>query len=74
MYKRALAGYKNAVGPDHPRSQSLQEKLSALDADIKNKALAAVEESETSLHLFGKKTTKIKTLQVILKAWLAIKH
>jgi tetratricopeptide (TPR) repeat protein len=45
MYERALAGYEKAVGPDHPRSQSLQDKLSALDADIKNKALAAVEES-----------------------------
>jgi tetratricopeptide (TPR) repeat protein len=23
MYERALAGYEKAVGPDHPRSQSL---------------------------------------------------
>ncbi|KAH6705238.1 hypothetical protein BKA61DRAFT_428401, partial [Leptodontidium sp. MPI-SDFR-AT-0119] len=31
MYSKALIGYEKVVGPDHPRSQSLRDKLHALD-------------------------------------------
>jgi hypothetical protein len=44
MYSKALAGYEKVVGPDHPRSQSLHDKLCALDAEIKNRTLVKVEE------------------------------
>jgi tetratricopeptide (TPR) repeat protein len=32
MYSKALVGYDKVVGPDHPRSRSLQDNLRALDA------------------------------------------
>src|SRR5271170_1847115 len=32
MYSKALVGYDKVVGPDHPRSQSLQDNIRALDA------------------------------------------
>jgi hypothetical protein len=49
-------GYEKVVGPDHPRSQGLQDKLGTLDAIIGDKALAVVEDSERPLHLCGKET------------------
>jgi hypothetical protein len=30
MYLKALVGYDKVVGPDHPRSRSLQDNLRAL--------------------------------------------
>jgi len=44
MYSKALVGYEKVVGPDHPRSRSLQDNLRALDIVIENKALMDVRE------------------------------
>jgi hypothetical protein len=44
MYLKAFIGNKIVFGPDHPRSQSLWDKVNALDVVIKNKALIGVEE------------------------------
>jgi hypothetical protein len=44
MYSKAFIRNKIVFGPDHPRSQSLRDKASALDVMIKNKALIGVEE------------------------------
>ena len=56
MYLKAFAGYEKVVGPDHPRSQSLRDKLGTLDAVIGDKALAVVEGSERPSHLCDKET------------------
>jgi hypothetical protein len=34
MYLKALTGYEKVVGPNHPKSHSLQESLQALDTPI----------------------------------------
>jgi tetratricopeptide (TPR) repeat protein len=44
MYSKASIGYEKVVGPDHPRSQSLRDKLHALDAVMENRALIEVED------------------------------
>jgi hypothetical protein len=44
MYSKAFIGNKIVFGPDHPRSQSLRDKIVALDAMIKNQALVGIEE------------------------------
>jgi hypothetical protein len=56
MYLKAFAGYEKVVGPHHPKSQSLRDKLGTLDAVVRDKALAVVEESERRSHLCGKET------------------
>ena len=38
MYSNAFIGNEIPFGPDHPRSRSLRDKVSALDVVIKNKA------------------------------------
>jgi Tetratricopeptide repeat len=42
MYLKALGGYEKVVGPEHPNSQSLRDKLCALDTVTENKALTVV--------------------------------
>jgi hypothetical protein len=44
MFSKALIGYEKVFGPDHPRSQSLRDKLHALDAVIENRALVEGED------------------------------
>jgi hypothetical protein len=44
MYSRALVGYDKVIGPDHPRSRSLQDNLCALNTVTENKALIDVRE------------------------------
>jgi hypothetical protein len=44
MYSKAFIGNKIVFGPEYPRSQSLRDKVDALDVVIKNKALIGVEE------------------------------
>ena len=39
LYSKASIGYEKAFGPGNPRSQSLREKLCALDAEIENRTL-----------------------------------
>jgi hypothetical protein len=51
MYSEAFIGNEIVLGPDHPRSQSLRDKVSALDVATKNKALIGAEypmDKETS--------------------------
>jgi hypothetical protein len=37
MYSKALAGYEQVVGPDHPKSRSWRDHLYTLDTVIENK-------------------------------------
>ncbi|KAH9203401.1 P-loop containing nucleoside triphosphate hydrolase protein [Leptodontidium sp. 2 PMI_412] len=62
MYSKALIGYEKVVGPDHPRSQSLRDKLHALDTVMENRALVEVEDSVNNpqggpSHLGAEETT-----------------
>jgi tetratricopeptide (TPR) repeat protein len=62
MYSKASLGYEKAFGPEHPRSQSLRHKLSALDAVVENRSLIGVEEPVEDLqrglsHLAFKETS-----------------
>jgi tetratricopeptide (TPR) repeat protein len=49
LYSKALIGYKKVFGPDHPKSQSLRDKLCALDAEIATRTLVGVEEAMINL-------------------------
>jgi hypothetical protein len=61
MYSKALVGYENIVGPNHPRSQSLRDRLCALDPVTENRASTDLREPENNLvgktlHLEAKET------------------
>jgi tetratricopeptide (TPR) repeat protein len=45
MYSKAFIGNEIVFGPNHPRSQSLRDRVDALDVVIKKKALIGVEEA-----------------------------
>jgi hypothetical protein len=38
MFSKALRGYEQVFGPEHAKSETLRDKLCALDAVVKNKA------------------------------------
>jgi hypothetical protein len=44
MYSRALIGYEKVLGPDHPSSRSVRDKLQTLDTVAEDEALKGVEE------------------------------
>lgn len=48
MYSKALVGFDEVVGPDHPNSRSLRDRLRILDERMDNKALPEVESHEQS--------------------------
>jgi hypothetical protein len=49
MFLKALRGYKQVFGPDHAKSETIQNKLFALNAILKSKALADIKEHEDHL-------------------------
>ncbi|PVH72242.1 hypothetical protein DL98DRAFT_576924 [Cadophora sp. DSE1049] len=44
MYSKALVGFDEVVGPDHPNSRSLRDRLRILDERMDNKAPVEIEE------------------------------
>ncbi|PQE14281.1 hypothetical protein CJF31_00006831 [Rutstroemia sp. NJR-2017a BVV2] len=66
MYIKAFAGYRKVVGPDHPQSQKLRDKLGTLDAHIRDKALAVIDDSKRSKET----TSKSKRFQLFRKLGL----
>ena len=61
MYSKALLGYEKVVGPDNPRSQSLQGKLHAFGYQDREQDLKGVRELVTKFqvetsHLGAKRT------------------
>ena len=44
MFSEALRGYKQVFGPDHAKSETVRNKLCALNAMLKNKAPEEIEE------------------------------
>jgi tetratricopeptide (TPR) repeat protein len=44
MFLKALCGYEQVFRPDHAKSESVQNKLCALDAMLETKALIKIEE------------------------------
>jgi tetratricopeptide (TPR) repeat protein len=66
MYIMAFAGYRKVVGPDHPKSQKLRDKLDTLDAHIRDKALAVIDDSKRSKET----TSKSKRFQLFRKLGL----
>ena len=72
MYSKASVRYEKVFGPAHPRFQSLQDNLHALDAEIENRTLVRVEEPKNNLqgglsHLSAEETPKSKRHKLFRK-------
>ncbi|KAM3066498.1 hypothetical protein ACMFMG_011996 [Clarireedia jacksonii] len=70
MYSKALLGYEQVCGPEHPESQSSRHKLCALDAILLNRALLKVEEPVDDLQgepLYLKKTPSTSKAYKLLR-------
>ena len=51
MFSKALWGYEQIFGPEHAKSETLRNKLCALDAGVKNEALIEIEERADDLQV-----------------------
>jgi hypothetical protein len=49
MFSKVLREYEQVFGPDHAKSETLRDKLCALDAVLENKAPVEVEERADDL-------------------------
>jgi hypothetical protein len=49
MFSKALRGYEQVFGPEHAKSETLRDKLCALDALVEKKAAVEIEERADGL-------------------------
>jgi hypothetical protein len=51
MFSKALRGYEQVFGPKHAKSETLRNKLCALDAVVENEAPVEIEERADDLQI-----------------------